>query len=135
MSQSGSPIILVIDDNSAVLSMTNAMLIRCGYVSIASLSGKQAIDLLEGFPEVEVHLALIDVILADMRGTEVADQIRRTRPGLPIIFMTGFPEHREFLEAQGEPVLRKPFTSVTLAQSIRERLDRPAKSSSAAGRI
>ena len=132
MYRTDSQVILVIDDNSAVLSMTDAMLTRHGYSSIASLSGAQAIELLEGWPEVEVHLALIDVVLDDMSGPDVCKEVRRIRPGLPVIFMTGFPEHRDFLAAQGEPVLRKPFTSLALIQKILEMLGEPPRVSTTA---
>ena len=88
-------------------------------------------ELLAEWADVEIDLALIDIVLGDMNGTDVAKEIRRLRPELPIIFMTGFPEHREFLAAQGQIVLRKPFTSLALTQKIREALNQPAASSSA----
>ena len=123
---------LVIDDDDIVLSATGAMLHRHGYRVITSLSGKQAVELLEEWTDVEIDIALIDVILGDTTGPEVAKEIRRLRPQLPIIFMTGFPEHIEFLAAQGQIVLSKPFTSVALVQGIRKALDQPEVAVSAA---
>jgi hypothetical protein len=135
MLQSGKETILVIDDDRIVLSMTEAMLVRSGYGVITSLSGKQAVELLENCAELEITLALIDVVMKDMPGQETAKEIERLRPGLPIIFMTGFPEHGEFLAARGQVVLHKPFTSLSLIRALRKglRRPRPSDSSRAAG--
>lgn len=131
MSQPGAGTILVIDDDRIVLSMTEAMLARAGYRVITSLSGKQAVELLENCAELDIVLALVDVVMKDMTGPDTAKEIARLRPGLPVIFMTGFPEHGEFLAAQGQIVLHKPFTSLTLIQALRKLL-RPAGSGWAA---
>ena len=125
MSHSGFKTVLVVDDNDIVLSVTAAMLDRHGYRVITSLGGKQAVELLEEWTDIEIDVALIDIVLGDMTGPDVAKEIQRLRPQLPIIFMTGFPEHREFLAIQGQTVLRKPFTSLALVQKIREALDQP----------
>ena len=67
-------------------------------------------------------LVLLDVVMPGMSGVETAEQIRRLGPGVPIVFMTGFPEHPESLE--GELVLQKPFTSLDLIRIIEKILDR-----------
>jgi CheY-like chemotaxis protein len=124
MPQEGFETILVIDDNSVVLRITEAMLSRHGYRTISCQSGQQAIEFLQNDASAEIHLALVDIVMKDMNGTEAASEIHRLRPDLPVIFMTGFPEHAEFFAAQGQTVLRKPFTSLTLIRFIQGVLNR-----------
>src|SRR5262249_29489724 len=124
MLQAGEETILVIDDDRIVLSMTEAMLLRSGYRVITSLSGRQAVELLADCADLEITIALIDVVMKDMSGPETAQEIPRLRPGLPFIFMTGFPEHGGFLASGGQIVLHKPFTSVTLVRALRKGLRR-----------
>jgi CheY-like chemotaxis protein len=119
-----SETILIVDDNSAVLSMTSAMLSRYGYTAIPATSGNQAVELLQNWTDLEIDLILLDVIMEDMTGPETARELRRLRPHVPIVFMTGFPEHREILAVQQEMVIRKPFTSVTLMRKVREVLNK-----------
>ena len=135
MPQQPGETILVIDDDRIVLNMTEAMLVRSGYRVITSLSGKQAVELLENCADLEITLALIDVVMKDMAGPETAQALGGLRPGLPVIFMTGFPEHAEFLATQGQIVIHKPFTSVTLLRALRKLLrgPQPTDSSRVAG--
>src|SRR5579859_6920121 len=108
--------ILVVDDTTAILAMTEAMLNRHGYTVIAVADGRTAIGLLETGHDLRIDLVLLDVVMKDMTGPETASEIRRLRPGLPVVFMTGFPEHSELLQLQDESVIRKPFSSLTLVR-------------------
>lgn len=118
--------ILVIDDNDFVLNATDARLIRHGYRVIACLSGKHALLLLREWTDLELDLALIDIVMPDAMGPDVANEIRQTKPHLPIIFMTGFPEHQQSVASLGRVVISKPFSSLTVIEKIRQTLDRPA---------
>lgn len=123
--------ILVVDDTSAVLTMIQAMLKRYGYTAISATGGRAAIDILQRENGLRFDLVLLDVVMKDMTGPETAREIRRLRPGLPIVFMTGFPEHSARLELQDEPVIRKPFSSVTLIPRIRAMIENPKVASAA----
>ena len=122
--------ILVIDDNDFVLNATDAMLTRHGYRVIACLSGKQALQLLREWTDLELDLALIDIVMPDAMGPEVANEIRQIKPHLPIIFMTGFPEHQQSVASSGQVVISKPFSSLTVIEKIRQALDRPGRAAS-----
>jgi CheY-like chemotaxis protein len=123
--------ILVVDDTNAVLTMTEAMLNRYGHTAITAPDGRTALDLLTIGNGLRVDLVLLDVVMKDMTGPETAEEIRRLRPGLPILFMTGFPEHSERLQLQNEPVIQKPFSSLTLIRKIRNILENPKAASAA----
>jgi len=131
MPAAGSETVLLVDDESAVLSMAVAMLTRYGYGVVSASGGRDALEICRNRPELKIHLALIDVVMQDMAGPELARELQQLRPGTPILFMTGFPDQHQILTAQKLPVLYKPFTSVSLIRRIRDVLDRPK--SSAAG--
>lgn len=124
MPQSGPATILVVDDDPMVRVMTEQMLTRFGYKVIALAAGQDAVRLFETRADLSIHLAVVDVVMQDMSGPEVADEIRRMRPVLPVLFMTGFPDQFDALRERGQPVLRKPFTSLTLIRKVREVLRR-----------
>jgi len=125
MPATGIETILVVDDENAVLNMTRAMLTRYGYAVIPASEGRATIAMIAGQPELKIDLALVDVVMQDMAGPELARELHQLRPGLPVLFMTGFSDQYQILVAQRMPVLLKPFTSVTLIRRIREILDRP----------
>lgn len=127
----GIETILLVDDESAVVTMASAMLTRYGYTVVAASGGREALAICSQRPDLKIHLALIDVVMQDMAGPEVARELQELRPGTPILFMTGFPDQHQILTAQKLPVLYKPFTSISLIRRIRDVLDRPR--SSAAG--
>lgn len=108
------------------------MLARYGYSAITAASAEEAIRLLEGQTDLTIDLALIDVMMPDLSGPELAEEIQRIRPGLRILFVSGYPDQLAILRERGRPVLRKPFTSVKLIRKIREVLDKPRAARSTA---
>lgn len=132
MPVAGIETVLLVDDESAVLTMASAMLTRYGYSVVAVSGGREAMALCRNRPDLNIDLALIDVVMQDMGGPELAHELEQLRPRTPILFMTGFPDQHQSLMLQGFPVLYKPFTSVTLIRKIREVLDRPKSSSAKA---
>jgi FixJ family two-component response regulator len=68
---------------------------------------------------------ILDVLMPDMGGLELQRQLARTRPWLPIIFITAFANEREEAQAVAAgavAMLRKPVTEVTLLQALRSAL-------------
>ena len=125
MPVAGTETILVVDDETAVLNMARAMLTRYGYGVISASGGRDAVTAVRSRPNLKIHLALLDVVMQDMAGPEVARELRELVPGLPVLFMTGFPDQHQLLKARGMHVLYKPFTSLGLIRRVREILDRP----------
>ncbi|HLK47534.1 MAG TPA: response regulator [Bryobacteraceae bacterium] len=121
----GTETVLVVDDESAVLNMTRAMLTRYGYGVISATAGRDALTAVRSRPHLKIHIALIDVVMQDMAGPELARELWQIVPGLPVLFMTGFPDQHQLLKASGMHVLYKPFTSIRLIRRVREILDRP----------
>ena len=120
----GTEHILVIDDELACLELTQAMLIRYGYTVIPAQSGRQALELFQNSPDTAVDLAIIDIVMHDMTGLEVAREIRWLKPGLPILFVSSYSQDPSLRPpaTRDIPFLAKPFSSITLTEKIRELL-------------
>jgi CheY-like chemotaxis protein len=118
--------ILVVDDDTAIRKLAGLFLNESGYAVLIASSGPEAIEL---FTEHEgsIDLLLSDVVMPGMSGLELADQIRKQRPGLPVLLMSGY-----FTDAdQGVPLgfgmLAKPFRPEVLLSRVREELLTGAK--------
>ena len=125
MSEHGHETILVVDDEVAVCSLARLMLTRHGYSVIDAGSGAEALHLFEVWPDLEVDLALIDIVMPIMSGVKLADKLRAVRPNLPVLYTSAYPEDEMLrpIAIRGLPYLPKPFTSVRLVAKIRELLD------------
>jgi CheY-like chemotaxis protein len=121
----GSETILIVDDELAVLSLTARMLDRYGYAPITAHSGKEALHLFEVWPDIQVDLLMVDIIMPEMNGLELANRIQAIRPGLPVLYFSAYSDQEALrpVIARGIPYIAKPFTSIQLTKRIREVLD------------
>ncbi len=117
----GNETILIVDDNTSICQLIVETLKPLGYKCLQAASGKDAIDLLREY-DGEVHLLLTDVVMPAMSGKELAETIRKERPEIKVIFMSGYTEniiaHHGVLE-EGINYISKPITPVALTQKIR----------------
>jgi len=127
----GTETILVVDDEIAVLSLTSMMLSRYGYVVITAASAKEALHLFEVWPDLQVDLLLVDVIMPVMNGIELAAALREKRPNLPVLYFSAYSDQEPLrpVFSRRLPYIAKPFTSLQLTARIREVLDAPLSSS------
>ena len=119
-------IILVVDDEFTILSLTQMILAEAGYGALVAASGKEALRLFEVWPDIKIDLMLVDIIMPDMNGPELVDHVWKTRPELPVLYFSGY-AGKEFIQpeiASKVPYLEKPFTSQQLTTRIREILER-----------
>ena len=131
MPRQGTEPIMVVDDETIILTLTQAMLTRHGYTVIGAQNGTEALHFFEVFPEQHVDLALIDIVLPGIDGFELADRLRSIRPALPILYTSAYSHRLELRpeRARGVPFICKPFSSVSLTRKIREILDEPMSES------
>jgi two-component system cell cycle sensor histidine kinase/response regulator CckA len=122
----GTETILVVDDELAVLSLTSTMLTRHGYVVFTAKSSQEALHLFEVWPDLEVDLLLVDVIMPDMNGIELTACLWDIRPNLEVLYFSAFSGEALLrpLFLRKLPYIAKPFTSLQLTKKIREVLDR-----------
>jgi CheY-like chemotaxis protein/two-component sensor histidine kinase len=114
--------VLLVDDDSAVRTVTATLLRTFGHEVIESASGEAAIDLLGR--DREFDLLIIDLAMPNMHGGEFATRARRLIPGVPTLFVTGYTEARRVREMTQGHVLKKPFRQAELAEKLRHILQR-----------
>jgi CheY-like chemotaxis protein len=107
--------VLVVDDDSLVLTSTSLLLEDLGHRVISAASGAQALALFDS--EHDFDLVITDMVMPKMSGAQLAQAIRAIRPHLPIILATGFAERLEGF-ASRLPRLSKPFTQLNLVEII-----------------
>ncbi|MFB3789198.1 MAG: PAS domain S-box protein [bacterium] len=121
----GSETILIAEDEDPVRKLTARILLECGYRILEAASCNEAFALSRGFPE-PIHLLLTDVVMPVMSGRELAAQLASERPGLKVVYMSGYTGdavvQHGILESE-TAFLQKPFTPAALAQKIRTVLD------------
>ncbi|MFS2198035.1 PAS domain S-box protein [Pseudomonas sp. Pseusp3] len=107
--------VLVVDDDSLVLTSTSLLLEDLGHRVISAACGATALELFESGPEID--LVITDMAMPQMNGAQLANAIRIIRPGVPIILATGYAERLEGFAAH-LPRLSKPFTQLNLVEVI-----------------
>ncbi|WP_447764595.1 PAS domain S-box protein [Pseudomonas reinekei] len=107
--------VLVVDDDSLVLTSTCLLLEDLGHRVIAATSGAQALELFER--DQTIDLVITDMAMPQMSGAQLADAIRTLKPDMPIVLATGYAERLEGFAAR-LPRLSKPFTQLNLVEII-----------------
>jgi CheY-like chemotaxis protein len=119
-----SEIILVVEDDSLMRRLTTEALHELGYTVFDSESAANALDILDRVSDIK--LLFTDVVMPDMNGKKLADEALRRRPGLKVLFTTGYTAnavvHGGVLDA-GVNLIIKPFTLDQLAAKVRAVLD------------
>ena len=121
----GGETVLLVDDAEGLRALARRLLERHGYKALIAASADEALRLFEENAAIDV--VLTDVVMPGASGPELVRQLVEQRPGLKVIYMSGYTEdaivHHGVLEP-GIAFLHKPFTSDTLGEKIRETLDR-----------
>jgi len=121
----GSETILIVEDNAQVRNISREILKRQGYTVLIAENGKEALTVLKQ-QEKAVHLVLSDVVMPEMGGKNLFDQIAVYNPYMKVLFMSGYTDdviaHRGLLY-EGANYIQKPFTVHALAVKVRRILD------------
>lgn len=120
----GGETILVVEDQPATAQITRILLESWGYAVLEAHCGADALEVYRRLHG-DVHLILADVFMPGMSGPELAAELRHTRPGLPVIFMSGYAAKE--VNDDGAVFLPKPFNPAGLARAVRRELDRAAR--------
>ena len=123
--QRGTETVLLVEDADPLRKLVHSLLEQNGYHVITAESGVEALEIAERAHE-PIHLLLTDVIMPVMNGRALAEQLVRMRPGLKVLYMSGYTHSAVAEHGVLEPgtyLLQKPFTEETLLQKVREVLD------------
>ncbi len=122
--QTGHETVLLVEDEAGIRATTRAYLESLGYKVLEAANGREAAQISRQYQD-HIHLLLTDVVMPGMRGEELVRIIRQERTGLPVIFISGFPDLLA-LDA-GTTVLEKPFTFPELGRCVRSVLDQQGR--------
>ncbi len=120
----GNETILIVEDQADVRNIAVAMLNSLGYHTLIAEEAGGALDILQS--DVTIDLLFTDVVMPGMSGIELAQHGRELRPGLKVLFCSGYREGamRDSGEsAEGDAWIAKPFRRRRLAERVREVLD------------
>jgi PAS domain S-box-containing protein len=109
--------ILLVDNDSAVREVTAALLHDLGCLVFEAGSGGAALDTLDRVPNID--LLLVDYAMPGMNGAEIAAATAARRPGIPVLFITGYADLTALHEIGEERILQKPFGPEELAGKLR----------------
>jgi two-component system, cell cycle sensor histidine kinase and response regulator CckA len=115
--------VLLVEDDEVVRSLAVRVLEDEGYRVLAARNGHEAIGIAETH-DGEIHLLVTDVVMPGLRGHEVADRVAAARPGIRVVYMSGYADETLLGRAAegGSFVLEKPFSSAELTRKLREAL-------------
>ncbi len=120
----GAGTVLLVEDDEMVRGITMKMLERLGYSVLAPETPGKALSLCERGAR-SIDLLVTDVVMPEMNGTELRERISAIRPGMKVLFMSGYTSdaivHRGVLD-EGVHFILKPFTINDLARKVREAL-------------
>jgi PAS domain S-box-containing protein len=122
----GSELILVVEDADMVRDLVTATLESYGYEVIAVANAEDALDVAHGLDR-KIDLLLTDVVMPGLNGRELADRLRAERPGLNVLFTSGYPADtvlRLGIADASAAFIEKPYLPDQLAATIRAILDR-----------
>ena len=119
--------VLVVEDEDAIREVTERILTRNGYNVISASGGEEALRLVAERTG-PIDLLVTDVVMPHMLGREVAERISALRPGLRVLYMSGYAQPVLGTQGtldEGVVLIEKPFSEVALMAKIVEVLDGP----------
>jgi two-component system cell cycle sensor histidine kinase/response regulator CckA len=123
----GGGTVLVVEDDEQLRRLTHRALASQGYTVLEADRGSTALDIARRHTGA-IDLLLTDVIMPDMNGRKLAETLRPARPGLRVLYMSGYPDGAIANHGMLEPgvaYLAKPFTTEAIVRKVREVLEAP----------
>ncbi len=116
LAPSAGELVLVADDNAQLRDLACKLLERAGYETCTAADGRQALELYKARKD-EIRLLILDLVMPEMGGQEVASAVREISQDVRILFVSGYvPEHT--IQDLNEPIIRKPYTIQDLMQAL-----------------
>jgi two-component system cell cycle sensor histidine kinase/response regulator CckA len=116
-------IVLLVEDEGALRKLARSILESAGYEVLDAANGREGLALCREHPG-PIDLLLSDVVMPELGGRELAERALTIRPGLKVVFMSGYHDDSALSETiqKGAPFLHKPFTPRDLARTVSEAL-------------
>jgi signal transduction histidine kinase/ligand-binding sensor domain-containing protein/CheY-like chemotaxis protein len=122
----GSETVLLVEDEPLVRQIAETALTDQGYHVLEAENGEEALRLAIGHNADDIALVLTDVVMPRMGGRELTEKLRIARPGIRVLYMSGYAastiDEQDVVEP-GTAFLRKPFTLADMLRKVRDVLD------------
>lgn len=114
--------ILVVEDDGLVLKLVKIILERGGFNVLPAQSAQEAMLAEAGFKG-EIHLLISDVMMPGMQGPDLAEAMKKRRPELRVMLMSGYADGSLLILNYGWHFIKKPFVAMTLLGKVKEVLN------------
>jgi two-component system cell cycle sensor histidine kinase/response regulator CckA len=124
----GTETVLLAEDEATVRTLVVRVLREYGYTVLEASDGDEALRLSSERATTPIDLLLTDVVMPQLSGIALAEQIGALRPGLKVLYISGYIEHARVGDDPFTPsdnFLHKPFTPAALVRKVRDVLDSP----------
>jgi len=122
----GSETVLLVEDEPLVRQIAENALTDSGYRVLEAENGEEALRVATGHDADHIALVLTDVVMPRMGGRELSEKLRLARPGIRVLYMSGYAastiDEQDVVEP-GTAFLRKPFTLAEMLRKVRDVLD------------
>ena len=112
--------VLIVDDEPSILGLAEATLVDEGHEILTAESGTEALEICAEQGD-KLDVVIIDVVMPEMSGPELAEKIRQSLPEIPCIFTSGYGEAAGVALKQRDPnahYLKKPFSPDALCEVV-----------------
>ena len=119
----GNETILLVEDEDSVRQLTSRILSGFGYNVLEARYGTEGLKLASDY-EGKIDLVLSDVVMPQLSGPDMVEQMYKIRPGIKVLYISGFTQDRTLRDPSGGAValVMKPFSRERLARKVREAL-------------
>ncbi len=117
----GTETILIAEDEEGVRNIASTILGIQGYTVLVAETGAEAVKMISEH-SAPIHLLLTDVVMPDFGGRALAEVIRKARPEISVMYMSGYTDDavvRSGVESSQDCFVQKPFTPLVLARRVR----------------
>ncbi len=121
----GKESILIVEDDKAIMDLSSSILKRFGYKIMAAKRPSEALDIINNHKR-KIHLLLTDIVMPEMNGIELKEQIEKKLPDIKVLFMSGYMADALLINADYEKntnFIEKPFSLESLLNKVRKALD------------
>ncbi len=111
--------VLLVDDESSLREVLRYGLVADGFRVLEAGSAREALALMDSAPY-RISIVVTDIVMSSMSGVELACEVERRAPGLPVLLITGCSDQAPERDGRPLPLLMKPFRVGELVRRIRQ---------------
>jgi DNA-binding NtrC family response regulator len=122
----GSETVLVIEDDDEFRKVESVILEKLGYTAYMASDGIEGIEIFKA-KNGTISLVILDLIMPKMNGWEILSEMRKIKPAIASLFVTGYGldgAYMKYIPEESIDILQKPFSFDALSQKVREIIDR-----------